>query len=74
MYKLPYDPVISAPLRTAIGKHKGALSSVRADDLMALIIDAVVKKSSISGSVLEEVIVGCANQAGEDNQIGRAHV
>lgn len=68
MYKLPYDPVISAPLRTAIGKHKGALSSVRADDLMALIIDAVVKKSAISGSVLEEVIVGCANQAGEDNR------
>ncbi len=68
MYKLPNDPVISAPLRTAIGKHRGALAHTRPDDLIAFVINQVINKASIDGSLLEEVIIGCANQAGEDNR------
>lgn len=68
MYKLSCDPVISAPLRTPIAKHKGSLASIRPDDLMALVIDAVMKKSNLDQNLLEEIIIGCANQAGEDNR------
>lgn len=68
MYKLPNDPVICAPLRTAIGKHRGALAHTRPDDLLTFVINQVVNKANIDGSLLEEVIIGCANQAGEDNR------
>ncbi len=68
MYKLPNDPVISAPLWTAIGNHRGALAHTRPDDLIAFVINQVINKASIDGSLLEEVIIGCANQAGEDNR------
>jgi 3-oxoadipyl-CoA thiolase len=56
-------------IRTPIGKYGGRLSSVRPDDLLALVIGALVDRNkTIDVSAIEEVIAGCANQAGEDNR------
>ena len=55
-------------LRTPIGRFGGALSTVRADDLAALPIKAVVERSGINPDAIDEVFLGCANQAGEDNR------
>lgn len=56
-------------LRTAIGTFRGSLSSVRADDLAAIPIKALMEKyPQIPGNKIDEVILGCANQAGEDNR------
>ena len=62
------DVVIVSAVRTPIGSIRGALSSVRPDDLAALIINAAVERSDVDPSLIEEVILGCANQAGEDNR------
>ncbi|PPC77659.1 3-oxoadipyl-CoA thiolase [Pokkaliibacter plantistimulans] len=59
---------IAQPLRTAIGSYGGTLSNVRPDDLLAQVIKAVVSRSGIDAAAIEEVIMGCANQAGEDNR------
>jgi 3-oxoadipyl-CoA thiolase len=55
-------------VRTPIGRYGGALASVRPDDLAALVIRAVVDRSGIDPALIEDVILGCANQAGEDNR------
>ena len=55
-------------VRTPIGRYGGALASVRPDDLAAAVIRAVVDRSGIDSSLIEDVILGCANQAGEDNR------
>ncbi len=55
-------------VRTPIGRYGGALAGVRPDDLAALVIRAVVDRSGIDPAVIEDVILGCANQAGEDNR------
>ena len=55
-------------VRTPIGRYGGALASVRPDDLAAAAIRAVVDRSGIDPSLIEDVILGCANQAGEDNR------
>ncbi len=55
-------------VRTPIGRYGGALAAVRPDDLAALAIRAVVERSGIDPTLLEDVILGCANQAGEDNR------
>jgi 3-oxoadipyl-CoA thiolase len=55
-------------VRTPIGRYGGALSNARPDDLAALVIRAVVDRSGIDPGVIEDVILGCANQAGEDNR------
>jgi len=56
-------------LRTPIGKHGGSLSTVRPDDLLAHVIKALVQRNpKIDVNVIEEVIAGAANQAGEDNR------
>jgi len=62
------EVVIINALRTPIGRHGGALSPVRPDDMAALVIDAVVKDTGIDPNEIEEVYFGCANQAGEDNR------
>ena len=59
---------ICAALRTPVGKHGGALGSVRADDLAAIPIKAVVERSGIDPATIDDVILGCTNQAGEDNR------
>lgn len=63
------DAYIIDGIRTPIGNYKGTLSSVRADDLGALVIKEVVKRNpEIPKEVYDDVILGCANQAGEDNR------
>src|ERR1017187_2899516 len=56
-------------IRTPFGRYGGALSSVRTDDLAAIPIKALIERnSSVDWSALDDVILGCANQAGEDNR------
>src|SRR5580765_2291959 len=56
-------------LRTPIGRYGGALASVRTDDLAAIPIRALMKLNpGIDFAELDEVTLGCANQAGEDNR------
>ena len=62
------DAWIVAAVRTPIGRYGGALASVRPDDLAALVVGAVVERAGIEPSLVEDVILGCANQAGEDNR------
>ncbi|QFP75306.1 thiolase family protein [Deinococcus sp. AJ005] len=62
------DVVIVSAVRTPIGAIRGALSTVRPDDLAAHIVKAAVERSGVSPDLIEEVILGCANQAGEDNR------
>ena len=59
---------IITALRTPIGRFAGALASMRPDDLAALVIREVVKRSGIDPALIEDVYFGAANQAGEDNR------
>ena len=62
------DAFICAALRTPVGKHGGALAGVRADDLAAIPIKAVVERTGIDPLAIDDIILGCTNQAGEDNR------
>jgi 3-oxoadipyl-CoA thiolase len=61
-------PVIVDAIRTPIGALGGALSAVRPDDLAALVIKSLVERNRLDPALVEEVYLGCANQAGEDNR------
>ena len=66
------EAVIVDAVRTPVGKYGGALKSVRPDDLAALCIKELVKRNNLDASLVEDVILGCTNQAGEDNRnVGR---
>ncbi|MGC0775276.1 MAG: beta-ketoacyl synthase N-terminal-like domain-containing protein, partial [Candidatus Acidiferrum sp.] len=60
-------------IRTPIGRYAGMLSSVRTDDLAAIPIKALIERNpKVDWNALDDVVYGCANQAGEDNRnIGR---
>src|SRR3989442_11940282 len=60
------EAYICAALRTPVGKHGGSLAGVRADDLAAIPIKAVVERSGVDPRSIDDVILGCTNQAGED--------
>src|SRR5437660_6110725 len=61
--------LICDAIRTPFGKYAGALSSVRADDLAALPITALMQRNPrVDWSALDDVVYGCTNQAGEDNR------
>jgi len=63
------DAFICDAIRTPIGRYGGSLSSVRADDLAAIPIRALVERNpGVDWGQLDDVILGCANQAGEDNR------
>jgi 3-oxoadipyl-CoA thiolase len=62
------DVVIVSAVRTPIGRIRGALSSVRPDDLAGLVIKEAVERAGVEPELIEEVYMGCANQAGEDNR------
>jgi len=62
------DAWIVDAVRTPIGRYGGALAAVRPDDLAAAVIRAIVDRTGIDPAVIEDVILGCANQAGEDNR------
>src|ERR1700688_1981408 len=60
------EAFICDAVRTPIGRFGGALAGVRTDDLAALPIRTLVKRTGIDPAVIDEVFLGCANQAGED--------
>jgi 3-oxoadipyl-CoA thiolase len=63
------DACICDAVRTPIGRYGGALSSVRADDLGAIPIAALMERNkSVDAAAIEDIVYGCANQAGEDNR------
>lgn len=62
------EVVIVSAVRTPIGRIRGALSEVRPDDMAALVIKEAVRRAGIDPAAIEEVYLGCANQAGEDNR------
>ena len=62
------DAVILSAVRTPIGRYAGSLKDVRPDDLAALAIHEALQRAHIEADSVEDVILGCANQAGEDNR------
>jgi len=62
------EALLVAAVRTPIGRYAGALSGVRPDDLAALVVREAVDRAGIPDQVVDEVVLGCANQAGEDNR------
>jgi 3-oxoadipyl-CoA thiolase len=62
-------------VRTPVGRYGGALKDVRVDELAATCLDALVRRNHLDPAAVEDVILGCANQAGEDNRnLGRMTV
>jgi len=62
------DAYIIDACRTPIGRFGGALSSVRPDDLAAIVLRSLVQRTGVREDSIDDVILGCANQAGEDNR------
>lgn len=62
------EVVIIDSIRTPIGALGGALAAIRPDDLAASVIQAIIQRNSLDPALIEEVYLGCANQAGEDNR------
>src|SRR5512138_1840693 len=66
------EAVIVDAVRTPVGKFGGALKNVRSDDLAAHCIAELVKRNNLDPNLVEDVVLGCTNQAGEDNRnVGR---
>ena len=61
-------PVIVDTIRTPIGALGGALARVRPDDMAALVLKVILERNKLDPALVDEVILGCANQAGEDNR------
>jgi len=62
------EVVIIDGVRSPIGRHNGALSSVRPDDLLAEVLNALVARVDLDPALIDDVYAGCGNQAGEDNR------
>src|SRR5690606_21889677 len=62
------DAYFVAALRTPVGRHGGALAPVRPDDLAAAVLSEIVERAGVPGRDISDVVLGCANQAGEDNR------
>ena len=62
------EAVIIDSIRTPIANLNSALASVRPDDLAALVLSALLKRNQLDPTLLDEIYLGCANQAGEDNR------
>jgi len=60
--------VVLSAVRTPVGRYGGALAGIRPDDLAALVVRAAVDRSGVPETEIEDVWLGCANQAGEDNR------
>ncbi|MDH4071427.1 MAG: 3-oxoadipyl-CoA thiolase, partial [Ignavibacteria bacterium] len=70
--KRPFEAVIVDAVRTPVGRYGGVLRDIRPDDLGALVIAALVTRTGVDPSSIDDVMWGCANQAGEDNRnVGR---
>jgi 3-oxoadipyl-CoA thiolase len=68
MPKVHQDVFIVDAVRTPVGRYRGALAEVRPDDLGALVIAEIVRRTGADPAAIEDVLLGCANQAGEDNR------
>jgi 3-oxoadipyl-CoA thiolase len=69
---LAHTPVVVDGLRTPFGRYNGALRAVRPDDLAAHVIRALLNRTGVEAAAVDDVILGAANQAGEDNRnVGR---
>ena len=68
MTKALRDVFVVDAVRTPIGRHGGALAEVRPDDLAALVIRELVRRTGVDPAAVDDVLLGCANQAGEDNR------
>ena len=64
----PRDALICGAVRTPVGRHGGALAGVRPDDLLSLAISELVRRTGVPPDRIEDVVMGCTNQAGEDNR------
>src|SRR6187402_3466209 len=64
----PREAVIAGYVRSPIGRYGGALASVRPDTLAAHAIRALLERTGIDPAEVDDVILGCTNQAGEDNR------
>lgn len=62
------DAYLYDGLRTPFGRYGGALSGVRPDDLAGALMPALLARSGVPAQALEDVILGCTNQAGEDSR------
>ncbi|HVU50309.1 MAG TPA: acetyl-CoA C-acyltransferase [Polyangia bacterium] len=62
------DVFVVDAVRTPIGRHGGALAEVRPDDLGAVAIRELVRRTGVEPAAVDDVLLGCANQAGEDNR------
>ena len=60
--------VVLSAVRTPVGRHGGGLAGVRPDDLAAIAVSAAVERAGVPPGEIEDVWLGCANQAGEDNR------
>jgi 3-oxoadipyl-CoA thiolase len=65
---MAHEAVIISAVRTPFGRYNGILKDVRPDDLGALVIREAMKRAGVDANEVEDVIFGCANQAGEDNR------
>ena len=63
-----HDVYVLDAVRTPIGNHGGVLASVRPDDLGAVVLSALARRTGLDPAAVEDVYMGCANQAGEDNR------
>jgi 3-oxoadipyl-CoA thiolase len=68
MTKALRDVFVVDAVRTPVGRHGGALAEVRPDDLAAVVIRELVRRVGADPAGIEDVLMGCANQAGEDNR------
>src|SRR3954469_18221318 len=62
------DVFVVDAVRTPIGRYGGALAEVRPDDLAALVLAEVLRRTGADPAAIDDVLLGCANQAGEDNR------
>ncbi len=62
------DAFICSAVRTPVGRHGGGLASVRPDDLAAIVLKGAAERVALDPARIDDVILGCANQAGEDNR------
>ena len=66
------EAIIIDAVRTPVGKYGGVLRDVRPDDLGSIVIKALIDRTKLDPSIIQDVMWGCANQAGEDNRnVGR---
>src|SRR5438093_3069323 len=67
-----HTPVVVDGLRTPFGRYGGALAAVRPDDLAAHVVRVLVDRNGVDPSLIDDLVLGAANQAGEDNRnVGR---